>query len=131
MMEDINCDPKVAELLNTRVGKYLTEHPFLALVVLVFGLTASVPIGLFLAFAAVTFIAVTGCFVFVEIFLLMIGGTTLLCVLFCLALVSFWVSCALSALYIVISHMLNFCFIPRTPEKNTSTGDTETKKPEW
>uniref|UniRef100_A0A3B4D558 Uncharacterized protein n=1 Tax=Pygocentrus nattereri TaxID=42514 RepID=A0A3B4D558_PYGNA len=54
------------KLLNTRVGQYLTEHPFLALVVLVFGLTASVPIGLFLAFAAVTFIAVTGCFIFVE-----------------------------------------------------------------
>ncbi|KAL6477022.1 hypothetical protein MHYP_G00155210 [Metynnis hypsauchen] len=131
MMEDISYDPKVAELLNTRVGKYLTEHPFLALVVLVFGLTASVPIGLFLAFAAVTFIAVTGCFIFVEIFLLMIGGTTLLCVLFCLAVVSFWVSCALSALYIVISHVLNFCFIPRTPERNISTGHMETKKTEW
>ncbi|XP_066499208.1 lipid droplet assembly factor 1-A-like isoform X2 [Hoplias malabaricus] len=129
-MEDINWEPKVAELLNSKVGKYLRERPFLALVLLVFGVTASVPIGLFLAFTAVTFISVAACFIFVEIFLLMIGGTTLLCVLFCLAMVAFWVSCVLSTLYIIISLTSNFSSIHRTPAQIFSTGDMETKEPE-
>uniref|UniRef100_A0A4W4EBX2 Transmembrane protein 159 n=1 Tax=Electrophorus electricus TaxID=8005 RepID=A0A4W4EBX2_ELEEL len=56
----------IAELLNTKFGKYLSDHPFFALVLLVFGVIASVPIGLFLVFAVVTFVAVTVFFVFVE-----------------------------------------------------------------
>ncbi|KAK1798187.1 hypothetical protein P4O66_000681 [Electrophorus voltai] len=66
MMDDMNCEPMIAELLNTKFGKYLSDHPFFALVLLVFGVIASVPIGLFLVFAVVTFVAVTVFFVFVE-----------------------------------------------------------------
>ncbi|XP_026859144.1 lipid droplet assembly factor 1-A [Electrophorus electricus] len=134
MMDDMNCEPMIAELLNTKFGKYLSDHPFFALVLLVFGVIASVPIGLFLVFAVVTFVAVTVFFVFVEIFLLTAGGATLLCVLCCIAVVTFSVSCILSALYIITSHVLNNCFLLRVYEQTVSTEDMETKKeqkPVW
>ncbi|XP_022522758.1 lipid droplet assembly factor 1-A [Astyanax mexicanus] len=126
-MENLHCDPRVEELLNTKLGKYLSEHPFLAVVLLVFGVTSALPIGLFLIFAAVTSIAVTVSFVFVEVFLLLIAGTTLLCVLVCLVVVAFWVSCVLSASYIIISHGLNY-FSIRMPEQTISAEETETKE---
>ncbi|XP_060757590.1 lipid droplet assembly factor 1-A-like isoform X2 [Neoarius graeffei] len=127
-MEDFKWEPKITELLNSKVGKYLSNHPFITLVLLVFGLTASVPVGLFLAFSAVTLISVTAYFIFIEIFLLTVGGVILLCVLCCLAVVAFWISCVLSILYIIGSHVLNYSFIPRVPEKTISAGDMETEK---
>ncbi|XP_076853410.1 lipid droplet assembly factor 1-A-like [Brachyhypopomus gauderio] len=133
-MDDLSGDPRIAGLLNTKVGRYLSDQPFVALFLLVFGVIASVPVGLFLAFAAVTFVAVTTFFVFVEVFLLIAGGASLLCVLCCLAVVAFSVSCILSALYIITSHVLNYCFLLRVSEQTVSTEHTETKrsrKPVW
>ncbi|KAB5553971.1 hypothetical protein PHYPO_G00044750 [Pangasianodon hypophthalmus] len=119
----------IAELLNSKVGKYLSDHPFVTLVLLVFGVTASVPVGLFLAFAAVTFITVTAYCIFAEIVLLTIGGVILLCVLCCLAVVAFWISCVLSVLYIIGSHVLNYSVIPSSvPERTISAGDMEKEK---
>ncbi|XP_062840736.1 lipid droplet assembly factor 1-A-like [Trichomycterus rosablanca] len=125
-MEGLKWDPKIAELLNTKPGRYLSNHPFITLVLLVFGVTASVPIGLFLVFAAVTLATVTIYFVFVEIFLLTIGGVTLLCVLCCLAVVSFWISCIFSILYTIISHLLNYSYHSQS-EQTVSKEDIETE----
>ncbi|XP_029584508.1 promethin isoform X2 [Salmo trutta] len=86
MMDSLYYDPKVAELMNTSMGQYLNGHPFLALAVLVFGAMATVPIGIFLTFATVTFIAVTVGFILLEVFLLSLGGISLLCVLSALAI---------------------------------------------
>ncbi|XP_026997456.2 lipid droplet assembly factor 1-A isoform X1 [Tachysurus fulvidraco] len=113
----------ITEFLNSNVGKYLSDHPFITLVLLVFSLTASVPIGLFLAFSAVTFITVTTYCILVEVFLLIIGGVILLCVLCCLAVVAFWISCVISVLYVISSHVLNYSNIPRTAERTISAGD--------
>uniref|UniRef100_A0A8C7JVV8 Uncharacterized protein n=1 Tax=Oncorhynchus kisutch TaxID=8019 RepID=A0A8C7JVV8_ONCKI len=66
MMDSLYCDPKVAALMNTSMGQYLNGHPFLALAVLVFGAMATVPIGIFLTFATVTFIGATVGFVLLE-----------------------------------------------------------------
>uniref|UniRef100_A0A4W5L451 Uncharacterized protein n=1 Tax=Hucho hucho TaxID=62062 RepID=A0A4W5L451_9TELE len=66
MMDSLYYDPKVAELMNTSLEKYLNGHPFLALAVLVFGAMATLPIGIFLTFATVTFIAVTVDFILLE-----------------------------------------------------------------
>lgn len=52
--------------MNTSMGQFLNGHPFLALAVLVFGAMATVPIGIFLTFATVTFIAVTVGFILLE-----------------------------------------------------------------
>uniref|UniRef100_A0A673YVD6 Uncharacterized protein n=1 Tax=Salmo trutta TaxID=8032 RepID=A0A673YVD6_SALTR len=66
MMDSLYYDPKVAELMNTSMGQFLNGHPFLALAVLVFGAMATVPIGIFLTFATVTFIGATVGLVLLE-----------------------------------------------------------------
>ncbi|KAF4092763.1 hypothetical protein AMELA_G00024520 [Ameiurus melas] len=119
---------RIEELLNSKVGKYLSDHPFITLVLFVFGLTASVPVGLFLAYAAVTFITVTAYCIFIEIFLLSFGGVILLCVFCCLAVVAVWISCVLSIMYIIGSHVFNNSCIPRVPERTVSAGDMEKEK---
>lgn len=48
-----------------------------------------------------------------TVFLLSFGGVILLCVLCCLAVVAFWISCVLSILYFIGSHVFNHSFIPR------------------
>lgn len=52
--------------MNTSMGQFLNGHPFLALAVLVFGAMATVPIGIFLTFATVTFIGATMGLVLLE-----------------------------------------------------------------
>eukprot|EP00063_Salmo_salar_P074722 XP_014049557.1 PREDICTED: promethin-like isoform X4 [Salmo salar] len=110
MMDSLYYDPKVAELMNTSMGQYLNGHPFLALAVLVFGAMATVPIGIFLTFATVTFIAVTVGFILLEVLLLSLGGISLLCVLSALAILAILVSLVFGACYITFSNMLNFYY---------------------
>ncbi|XP_041720175.1 lipid droplet assembly factor 1 isoform X1 [Coregonus clupeaformis] len=120
MMDSLYYDPKVAELMNTSMGQYLNGHPFLALAVLVFGAMATVPIGLFLAFATVTFIGATVGFILLEVFLLSLGGVSLLCVLSALAILAILVSLVLGACYITSSNVLNFYYSQRY--QNTQPG---------
>ncbi|XP_071400903.1 lipid droplet assembly factor 1-like isoform X1 [Centroberyx affinis] len=121
LMNSLYKDPKVQQLMNTRIGQYLTSHPFLALTVLVFSTMATVPIGLFLVFALMTTTVTAVGFVFFEVFLLSVGGVTLLCVLSGLALLSILVSSILSVCYITTSNIFNFYYTPRT------TSDREDK----
>ncbi|KAI1883905.1 hypothetical protein AGOR_G00220900 [Albula goreensis] len=109
-MDVLTSDPKVAEFMNTSLGKYLDSHPFLTLSLLVFGAMAMVPVSLFLVFAVVTFIAATMGFIFLEVFLLSLGGVTLLCVLCGIALVAIVVSSILCAVYITTSNVLNLYY---------------------
>ncbi|XP_036408098.1 lipid droplet assembly factor 1-like [Megalops cyprinoides] len=117
MMDHMHRDPKMAELMNTSLGRYLNSHPFFALALLVFGAMATVPIGLFLGFAMITFIGATIGFVLLEVFLLSLGGATLLCVLCGLAVLAIAVSSILSAVYITTSNILNFYYSQRLLEK--------------
>ncbi|XP_049925092.1 lipid droplet assembly factor 1-like isoform X2 [Epinephelus moara] len=100
-------DPKVAHLMKTRIGQYLSTHPVFALTVLLFGAMAALPVGLFLSFALVTFIMAAVGFVFFEGFLLFIGGVTLLCVLTGIAFFSVMASFIFSALYIIITNIFH------------------------
>ncbi|CAK6964742.1 lipid droplet assembly factor 1-like [Scomber scombrus] len=112
-----NCiydDPKVAHLMKTRVGQYLSGHPFLALTVLLFSVMAALPVGLFLTFALVTFVVSAVAFVFFEVFLLFVGGLCLLCVLSGLAFVSVLVASIFNVSYITISNTLNYYNTRRT-----------------
>ncbi|KAJ8251152.1 hypothetical protein GJAV_G00217880 [Gymnothorax javanicus] len=113
LMNRLNSDPKIAEFMNTSLGKYFNNHPFLALSLLVFIALAIVPVGLFLVFVAVTFISATVGFVFLEVFLLTLGGATLLCILSGVALAASIVSIFLSAVYITISNVLHLYYSRR------------------
>ncbi|KAJ8344925.1 hypothetical protein SKAU_G00291180 [Synaphobranchus kaupii] len=117
LMESLNSDPKMAEFMNTSLGKYLNSHPFLALSLLVFGALAIVPVGLFLVFAMVTLISATVGFVFLEVFLLSLGGATLLCVLCGVAMVAIIVTSILSVVYVTTSNMLNLYYSQRVSEE--------------
>ncbi|KAM7386861.1 hypothetical protein PAMA_009478 [Pampus argenteus] len=100
-------DPKVSLLMKTRVGRYLSSHPFLALTVLLFSTMAALPVGLFLTFALVVIIISGVGFVFLVVFLLFVGALPLLCVLFGLALFSILVSSVCVVFYVTISNILN------------------------
>ncbi|XP_040919017.1 lipid droplet assembly factor 1-like [Toxotes jaculatrix] len=116
-----NClynEPKVAQVMNSRIGQYLSNHPFLALTVMLFSAMAAVPVGLFLIFALVTIIMSAVGFVFFEVFLLFVGGFTLLCVLSGLAFFSLMVSCIFNAFYVIISNILNYYYPQLTKQGN-------------
>ncbi|KAJ8253856.1 hypothetical protein COCON_G00204680 [Conger conger] len=119
LMDSLNSEPKMAEFMRTSLGKYLNSHPFLALSLLVFGALATVPVVLFLVFAMVTFISVTVGFVFLEVFLLTLGGATLLCALCGVAMVAIMVSFILSAFYITTSNVLNLYYSQRVSEEKS------------
>ncbi|XP_059203154.1 lipid droplet assembly factor 1-A-like isoform X2 [Centropristis striata] len=99
-------DPKVSQLMNTRLGRYLSNHPFSALTLMLFAAMAAVPVGIFLTFALVTIIMSTVAFVFFEVFLLSVGGMTLLCVLSGIAFFSVVVAAIFNVLFISVSNIL-------------------------
>ncbi|XP_034750334.1 lipid droplet assembly factor 1-like [Etheostoma cragini] len=103
-------DPKVAQLMSTRLGQYLSSHPFFALTVLLFGSLAALPVGLFLSFALVTSIMSAVGFVLFEVFLLSVGGLSLLCLLPGIGLFAVMVSGIFIVLYITVSNILNRYF---------------------
>ncbi|KAM9346724.1 lipid droplet assembly factor 1-like [Symphorus nematophorus] len=106
LLNRIYDDPRVSQLMNTRVGQYLSSHPVIALTVMLFGAMAALPVGLFLTFALVTIIMSAVGFVFFEGFLLFVGGLALLCVLSGIALFSVVVSFIFNVFYITISNIL-------------------------
>ncbi|XP_068435287.1 lipid droplet assembly factor 1-like [Clinocottus analis] len=93
-------DPKVAWLLDTRVGQYLSSHPVLALSGVMFSAMAALPVGLFLSFALVTIVMSAVGFVFFEVFLLFVAGVTLMCVLPGIAFFSLMVAFISNGLYV-------------------------------
>ncbi|GAA6228640.1 promethin-like [Lates japonicus] len=118
-------DPKVALVMNTRIGQYLSSHPFLALTVLLFSVMAALPVGLFLTFALVTIIMSVVAVVFFEAFLLFVGGLTLLCVLSGLAFFSLIVSCIVNAFYVIISNILNHYSPQLTKQRKVQGKESE------
>ncbi|XP_075999072.1 lipid droplet assembly factor 1-like [Genypterus blacodes] len=99
LLDRLQRDPKVAQLMNTRIGQYLSRHPFLALTAVVFSVMSVLPVGLFLFFSLIAVTVSVAGFVFFEVFLLSVGGLTLLCALSGLALLS-----------ILISTIFNICY---------------------
>uniref|UniRef100_A0A667X665 Uncharacterized protein n=1 Tax=Myripristis murdjan TaxID=586833 RepID=A0A667X665_9TELE len=103
------CALTVTQLMNTRMGQYLSSHPSLALTLLVFSVMATVPVGLFL------WLLICHCLSpFLLVFLLCVGGVTLLCVLSGLVLFSIVFSLVVNACYITTSNILNFYHTQRT-----------------
>ncbi|MEQ2278412.1 hypothetical protein XENORESO_018041, partial [Xenotaenia resolanae] len=106
LLRRLQDDPKLAQVMNTRVGHYLRSRPFLALALLLFGAMAALPIGLFFLFALITIVMSVVGFVFFEAFLLFVGGMTLLSVLSGIALFSLLVSVIVTGVFVTIPNLL-------------------------
>uniref|UniRef100_A0A1A7Y5X7 Transmembrane protein 159 n=1 Tax=Iconisemion striatum TaxID=60296 RepID=A0A1A7Y5X7_9TELE len=119
--------PDLAQLLNTRIGLYISRRPFLAFTLLLFSTMAALPVGIFLMFALITVIISAVGFVFFEVFLLFIGGLTLLSVLSGIALFSLLVSVIVNALFITIPNLLKQ-YYPQLFTEKQSEGETSGAK---
>ncbi|XP_073399125.1 lipid droplet assembly factor 1 [Dendrobates tinctorius] len=121
VMGTVNNNSKVAAFMNSSVGQYLDERPFLSLSLLVFIALSAVPVGLFLTVIAGT--AVTACLgvIILEGIVVAVCGVTLLCVLCGLVLLSFGVSGVLSVCYLAVSSIINYMhnsrLLSRTPDQ--------------
>ncbi|CAN9505245.1 unnamed protein product [Ophioblennius macclurei] len=100
-------DPKVAQVMKSKIGQYLSSHPFVALSVMLFSAMAAVPFGLFLTFALVTIVMAAVGFVFFEAFLLFVGGVALLCVLSGIGFFSVLVAAIINVAYVTIFTLLS------------------------
>ncbi|NXL90183.1 T159A protein, partial [Alectura lathami] len=100
--------PQVVAFMNSRVGQYLDDHPFVALSFLMFLAVSAIPIAFFLVFVVTT--AVVACIgvIVMEGVVIAVGGTALLCVLCGLGALSLGVSGALSVCYVVLSTLVNY-----------------------
>ncbi|XP_041086060.1 lipid droplet assembly factor 1-B-like [Polyodon spathula] len=117
IMYTLNSKSKLADIRSTPVGQYLDGHPFFALALLLFGAMATVPVGLFLTFAIVSFVGL----VFLQGFLLSLSGIALLCVLCGLAIIAFAVSAILRVFYITASNMLDYYYSRRSAHVKQET----------
>lgn len=100
-------DPRVALMLNSRIGQHLSKHPFSALTLVLFIAMAALPVGLFLTFALVTITMSAVGFALLEGFLLFVAGVTLLCVLSGVAFFSVLVSVITRTLFLTVSGLLH------------------------
>ncbi|XP_038163656.1 lipid droplet assembly factor 1-like [Cyprinodon tularosa] len=99
-------DPKFAQVMSTRIGQYLSSRPFLALALLLFSAMAALPVGIFLLFAIITIVMSVVGFVFFEVFLLFVGGMTLLSVLSGIALFSLLASVIVTGVFVTLPNLL-------------------------
>ncbi|XP_066496968.1 lipid droplet assembly factor 1 [Tiliqua scincoides] len=118
VMESVHSNSHVVAFMNSQVGQYLDDHPFVALTLLVFLAASAVPIAFFLTFVlATTVIACIGVIV-MEGFLVSAGSITLLCVLGGLGMLSLTVSGVLSICYVSLTTLLNYLPAPNVQSKN-------------
>lgn len=120
VMKTINNNSKVVAFMNSPVGQYLDERPYLSLSLLVFIALSAVPVGLFLTVIAGT--AVTACLgvIILEGVVIAVCGVALLCVLCGLAILSFGVSGVLSVCYMAISSILNYMHTSRLVSRTSN-----------
>ncbi|NXN95573.1 T159A protein, partial [Rhinopomastus cyanomelas] len=122
--------PQVAAFMNTRVGQYLDDHPFVALSLLVFIAVSAIPIAFFLIFVVITAIMACIGVIVMEGFVIAAGGITLLCVLCGLGALSLGVSGVLSVSYIVLSTVINhWCASTDQIKKKKVNGSLPQKSP--
>uniref|UniRef100_UPI00398F34B0 lipid droplet assembly factor 1-like n=1 Tax=Pristiophorus japonicus TaxID=55135 RepID=UPI00398F34B0 len=131
MMHTINSNSKVAAFMSSSVGQYLDDHPFLALLLLVFTIMSAVPVGLFLIFAVITSLLACIGFIVMEGLMLSVGGVVLLCFLCGLVLISLAISSLLAICYFMFSTTMNYYHNSSTPSKKEETiGYSASSNPE-
>ncbi|XP_067407085.1 lipid droplet assembly factor 1 isoform X2 [Emydura macquarii macquarii] len=114
MMQTIHSNSNVVAFMNSRVGQYLDDHPFVALSLLVFIAVSAIPVAFFLIFVVAT--AVVACMgvIVMEGVVISVGGIALLCVLCGLGILSLAVSGVLSICYIALSALVNYWHTPNS-----------------
>ncbi|NXJ60775.1 T159A protein, partial [Rostratula benghalensis] len=113
IVQSIHSNSNVVAFMNSRVGQYLDDHPFVALSVLVFIAVSAIPIAFFLIFVVATAIMACIGVIVMEGFVIAIGGIALLCVLCGLGALSLGVSGVLSISYVVLSTLVNYWYASR------------------
>uniref|UniRef100_A0A8C8RAU4 Transmembrane protein 159 n=1 Tax=Pelusios castaneus TaxID=367368 RepID=A0A8C8RAU4_9SAUR len=114
VMQTIHSNSNVVAFMNSRVGQYLDEHPFVALSLLVFLAVSAIPVAFFLIFVVVTAIVACMGVIVMEGVVISVGGIALLCVLCGLGLLSLAVSGVLSICYVALSALLNYLYTPNS-----------------
>ncbi|KAJ7305845.1 hypothetical protein JRQ81_010211 [Phrynocephalus forsythii] len=117
ILETVHSNSHVVAFMNSQLGRYLDDRPFVSLSLLVFIAAAAIPVVFFLVFVvATTVIACVGVII-MEGFLISLGGVTLLCVLIGLGMVSLAVSGVLSVFYLSLTTLLNYWPTPQPSKK--------------
>ncbi|XP_053327639.1 lipid droplet assembly factor 1 isoform X2 [Spea bombifrons] len=125
VMLAINNNSKVAAFMNSPIGQYLDERPFMSLALLIFIALSAVPVGLFLTVIAGTAVVTCLGVIIIEGIIISVGGIALLCVLCGLVILSFGVSGILSVCYIAVSAILNYMHTSRMPLQANATTCSE------
>ncbi|NXP02859.1 T159A protein, partial [Thinocorus orbignyianus] len=108
IVQSIHSNSNVVAFMNSRVGQYLDDHPFIALSALLFIAVSAVPVAFFVVFVVATAIMACIGVIVMEGVVIAIGGIALLCVLCGLGALSLGVSGVLSICYVVLSTLLNY-----------------------
>ncbi|NWI35497.1 T159A protein, partial [Picathartes gymnocephalus] len=130
VMQTVHSNANVVAFMNSRVGQYLDDHPFVALSLLMFIAVSAIPVGFFLVFVVTT--AAMACIgvIVMEGVVIAIGGIALLCVLCGLGALSLGVSGVLSVSYIALSTLVNYwCASSGHTRKQDVNGSLSQKKP--
>ncbi|NXX80351.1 TM159 protein, partial [Urocolius indicus] len=117
VVQSIYSNPNVIAFMDSRVGQYLDDHPFVALSILMFVAVSAIPVAFFLIFIVTT--AVMACIgvVVMEGVVIAVGGIALFCVLCGLGALSLGASGVLSVGYIVLSTLINYWYASRAQVK--------------
>lgn len=125
IMETVHSNSHVVAFMNSPIGRYLDDHPFVALALLVFLAASAVPVVFFLSFVLATTIIVCIGVIIMEGFLISAGGITLLCVLGGLGMLSLTVSGVLSVCYVSLTTLLSYWPSPKIlSKKEIANGDS-------
>ncbi|NXO65546.1 T159A protein, partial [Phainopepla nitens] len=130
VMQTIHSNANVVAFMNSRIGQYLDDHPFVALSLLMFIAVSAIPVGFFLVFVVTT--AVMACIgvIVMEGVVIAIGGIALLCVLCGLGALSLGVSGVLSVSYVALSTLVNYwCASRGQIRKQDINGSLPQKQP--
>ncbi|NXA24127.1 TM159 protein, partial [Ibidorhyncha struthersii] len=108
IVRSMHSNSNVVAFMNSRVGQYLDDHPFIALSLLMFIAVSTIPVAFFLIFIVITAIMACIGVIVMEGVIIAIGGISLLCVLCGLGALSLGVSGVLSICYVVLSTLVNY-----------------------
>ncbi|XP_015683343.1 promethin [Protobothrops mucrosquamatus] len=117
MMDTVHSNSHVVSFMNSRVGQYLDDHPFVTLSLMVFIAASAVPIAFFLVFVVTTTVLACIGVIVMEGFVISLGGVTLLCILGGLGMLSLLVSGMLSVCYLSLTTLLSYWPIREGPSK--------------
>ncbi|KFQ61324.1 lipid droplet assembly factor 1 [Pelecanus crispus] len=130
MVQSIHSNSNVVAFMNSRVGQYLDDYPFVALSLLMFIAVSAIPVAFFLIFVVTTAIIACVGVIIMEGVVIAIGGIALLCVLCGLGALSVGVSGVLSVCYVILSTLVNYWYASRDEiGKQEANGSLPQKSP--